>query len=177
MAPVGVRCTPSGARSNTRVPSSSSTRARARESVGWLVPSTAAVPVTCWWSASATSQARSRSCIPTSYGNRIGDDVSRHWTHDADGSTVGPMSAAVQTTAEGHRPGTAGSRRVVIALFAAGLATFALLYSTQAILPDLATQFGVSTTGTTLTVSLTTLGLGIALLVAGPTSDVIGRTR
>ncbi|MGN6636819.1 MAG: MFS transporter [Oryzihumus sp.] len=87
------------------------------------------------------------------------------------------MSAAVQTTAEGHRPGTAGYRRVVAALFAAGLATFALLYSTQAILPDLATQFGVSTTGTTLTVSLTTHGLGIALLVAGPTSDVIGRTR
>lgn len=87
------------------------------------------------------------------------------------------MSAVVQPTEEGHRPGSAGYRRVVTALFAAGLATFALLYSTQAILPDLATQFGVSTTGTTLTVSLTTLGLGMALLVAGPTSDVIGRTR
>lgn len=66
---------------------------------------------------------------------------------------------------------------MVVALFAAGVATFALLYSTQAILPQLAAQFGVSTAGSTLSVSLTTLGLGVALLVAGPVSDVVGRTR
>ena len=77
---------------------------------------------------------------------------------------------------EGHRPGTAAYRRVVGALFAAGVATFALLYSTQAILPELAAQFDVSTASSTLTVSLTTLGLGVALLVAGPASDVAGRT-
>jgi len=76
----------------------------------------------------------------------------------------------------GHLPGTAAYRRVVAALFAAGLATFALLYSTQAVLPELAVRFGVSTADTTLTVSLTTLGLGAALLVAGPLSDVRGRT-
>jgi MFS transporter, YNFM family, putative membrane transport protein len=79
-------------------------------------------------------------------------------------------------TLEGHRPGTAAYRRVVGALFAAGVATFALLYSTQAILPALAAQFDVSTASSTLTVSLTTLGLGLALLVAGPASDVAGRT-
>lgn len=77
----------------------------------------------------------------------------------------------------GYQPGSAAYRRVVGALFAAGVATFALLYSTQAILPELARQFGVSTASTTLTVSLTTLGLGAALLVAGPLSDVRGRTR
>ncbi|UUZ60196.1 hypothetical protein [Nocardioides sp. B-3] len=38
----------------------------------------------------------------------------------------------------GHLPGSTGYRRVVIALFAAGLATFELLYSTRAILPALA---------------------------------------
>lgn len=80
-------------------------------------------------------------------------------------------------TTGGHRPGTGGYRRVVAALFAAGLATFALLYSTQAVLPELVVDFGVSTTASTLTVSLTTLGLGLALLVAGPVSDVVGRTR
>ena len=78
---------------------------------------------------------------------------------------------------EGHRPGSADYRRVVAALFVAGLATFALLYSTQALLPDLATAFGVSTSASTLTLSLTTLGLGFALLVAGPTSELLGRTR
>lgn len=85
-----------------------------------------------------------------------------------------PLLRAAAAT--GYHPGTAGYRRVVAALFAAGLATFALLYSTQAILPELADQFDVSTAGSTLTLSLTTLGLGVALLVAGPVSDVKGRT-
>ena len=58
-----------------------------------------------------------------------------------------------------------------------GVATFALLYSTQAILPELADRFGVSSAGSTLTVSLTTLGLGLALLVAGPASDVSAGPR
>ncbi|GAA1916402.1 hypothetical protein [Nocardioides marmoribigeumensis] len=44
----------------------------------------------------------------------------------------------------GHRPGTPGYRRVVGALVAAGLATFALLSSTQAILPELSQAFAVS---------------------------------
>lgn len=77
----------------------------------------------------------------------------------------------------GHRPGSPTYRRIVAALFAAGMATFALLYSTQAILPELSVAFGVSTGASTLTVSLTTLGLGGALLFAGPLSDVTGRTH
>lgn len=91
------------------------------------------------------------------------------------------MSAPAITPAPvldlGHLPGSDGYRRVVLALFAAGLATFELLYSTQAILPELATRFEVSSTQTTLTLSLATLSLGVALLVVGPLSDVIGRTR
>lgn len=77
----------------------------------------------------------------------------------------------------GHRPGTPGYRRVVGALFAAGLATFTLLYDTQAVLPELVDEFGVSATHSTLTVSLTTVGLAVALLVTGPWSDRVGRTR
>ncbi|MDQ4051601.1 MAG: MFS transporter [Actinomycetota bacterium] len=84
---------------------------------------------------------------------------------------------AVDEDAVGHLPGSPAYRRVVAALFAAGLATFALLYSTQALLPELAARFGVSTASSTLSLSVTTLGLGIALLVAGPASDVCGRTR
>ncbi|MEP9362085.1 MFS transporter [Nocardioides sp. CN2-186] len=78
---------------------------------------------------------------------------------------------------EGHRPGSTDYRRVVAALFVAGLATFALLYSTQALLPELADDFGVSSGASTLTLSVTTLGLGLALLVAGPASELLGRTR
>lgn len=93
-------------------------------------------------------------------------------------SHTGPVTPTLASAPFlGHRPGTRAYRRVVGALFAAGLATFALLYSTQAILPALSRTFAVSTTASTLSVSLTTLGLGAALLVAGPLSDVIGRTR
>lgn len=80
-------------------------------------------------------------------------------------------------TAEGHLPGSPDFTRIVIALFAAGVATFALLYSTQAILPELAAAFGVTSDAATWTVSLTTIGLGATLLVAGPWSDATGRTR
>ena len=89
---------------------------------------------------------------------------------------VGEGGQESSTAAQGRLPGTAAYRRVVAALFAAGLATFTLLYSTQAILPQLSARFGVSTEASTLTVSLTTLGLGAALLVAGPISDRRGRT-
>ena len=77
----------------------------------------------------------------------------------------------------GHQAGSPACRRVVGALFAAGMATFALLYSTQALLPALAQEFGVSTAQSTLSMSVTTLGLGLALLVAGPLSERVGRTR
>ena len=44
----------------------------------------------------------------------------------------------------GHRPGSAGYRRVMAAMFAAGMATFLLLYDTQALLPELRAQYGVT---------------------------------
>jgi MFS transporter, YNFM family, putative membrane transport protein len=77
----------------------------------------------------------------------------------------------------GYRAGEPGYRRIAVALFAAGVATFALLYSTQALLPVLARAFSVSAGQSTLTVSLATAGLGAALLVTGPVSQVLGRTR
>lgn len=63
-----------------------------------------------------------------------------------------------------------------MSLFLAAVATFALLYSTQPLLPELAADFDVSPGASTLSVSLSTLGLGVALLVAGPASEVVGRT-
>jgi YNFM family putative membrane transporter len=57
------------------------------------------------------------------------------------------------------------------------VATFALLYSTQALLPELTRAFSVSAAQSTLSLSLATAGLGVSLLVAGAVSELLGRTR
>lgn len=88
----------------------------------------------------------------------------------AGGAPSAPRSA-------GYRAGDPGYRRISAALFAAGLAAFALLYSTQALLPELARSFSLSAAQSTLSLSLTTAGLGAALLVTGPLSETLGRTR
>lgn len=80
------------------------------------------------------------------------------------------------TGPEGYRHGTRRYRRLSVSLFVAGVATFALLYSTQALLPLLSAHFAVSPAESTLTVSVATLALGVSLLVAGPVSEVVGRT-
>lgn len=66
--------------------------------------------------------------------------------------------------------------RACLALFAAGVATFALLYSTQALLPEFSATFGVSPAQSSWSLSLATIGLGVALLVTGPLSEKTGRT-
>ena len=88
-------------------------------------------------------------------------------------STTAPASAPPA----GYQVGEDGYRRITVALFAAGVATFALIYSTQALLPEFPRVFSITAAQSTLSVSLTTIGLGIALLVAGPLSEVVGRTR
>jgi YNFM family putative membrane transporter len=87
------------------------------------------------------------------------------------------VTIAQEKIEPGYRVGEAGYRRVGLALFAAGVATFALLYSTQALLPELATAFRVTPAQSTLSLSLATVGLGVALLVTGPLSEAYGRTR
>lgn len=77
----------------------------------------------------------------------------------------------------GYLPGDPEYRKLSVALFAAGLATFALLYSTQPLLPQLVDAFHVSPSQSAFSVSFATFGLGLALLVAGPASEVLGRTN
>src|SRR4051794_33114510 len=77
----------------------------------------------------------------------------------------------------GHMTGSAGLRRVAIALFAARLGTFALLYSTQALLTVLSDDFGVSPGASAPWLAVTTAGVGIGLIPAAWLSDAIGRTR
>lgn len=63
----------------------------------------------------------------------------------------------------------------MLGLFFVGLGTFSLLYATQPLLPELARDFSVSEGQSAMSVSVATLGLAIALLVAGPWSEVVGR--
>jgi YNFM family putative membrane transporter len=84
------------------------------------------------------------------------------------------QSVARQT---GYLPGDPEYRKLSVALFAAGLATFALLYSTQPLLPELVDAFHVSPSQSAFSVSFATFGLGLALLIAGPASEALGRTN
>lgn len=71
--------------------------------------------------------------------------------------------------------GTPQFMRVTLALFSAGLATFALLYCVQPILPVLSQEFGVSPAASSISLSISTAMLALGLLVTGPLSDAIGR--
>ncbi|WP_158781366.1 MFS transporter [Pantoea sp. BAV 3049] len=80
-----------------------------------------------------------------------------------------------QPSIEYIRRGTPQYMRVTLALFSAGLATFALLYCVQPILPVLSQEFGVSPATSSLSLSISTGLLALGLLVTGPLSDAIGR--
>lgn len=67
--------------------------------------------------------------------------------------------------------------RATLALALGSFMIFCNLYTTQPLLPLLRAAFGVSELVAGLTVSLATLTLGVSLLVFGPLSDALGRTR
>ncbi|QSO48920.1 MFS transporter [Alicyclobacillus mengziensis] len=67
--------------------------------------------------------------------------------------------------------------RATLSLFAGAFVTFAILYTTQPILPDLSRQFHVSPTAASLSVSATTGALAISMLFVSGLSDIWGRKR
>ncbi len=73
-----------------------------------------------------------------------------------------------------HR-GTPRFWRTNLALFSAGLATFALMYAVQPLMPVLTAAFHVSPAAASLTVSLTTLPLALSMLGASALADRHGR--
>jgi len=79
------------------------------------------------------------------------------------------------TGTEYIKRGTPQFMRVTLALFSAGLATFALLYCVQPTLPVLSQEFGVSPAASSLALSISTGLLALGLLITGPLSDAIGR--
>jgi MFS transporter, YNFM family, putative membrane transport protein len=66
-------------------------------------------------------------------------------------------------------------RRVSLGLFAAGLATFALLYTPQPLLPLLSASFHVSPAAASLAMSAGTGALALAVIPVSSLSEVIGR--
>ena len=78
-------------------------------------------------------------------------------------------------TFSGHAPGSREYRRLIIGLFFAGIATFAQLYSAQAVLPQISEELSVSPATAALTVSATTLGLALAVIPWSIVADRIGR--
>lgn len=88
-----------------------------------------------------------------------------------------PTTPGTDTGGEwvGHPAGSRAYRRILLALACAGVATFAQLYSTQAILPLIARDLGVDASDTALTVSAATIGLAIAVLGWSWVADRFGR--
>src|SRR3954452_19645262 len=83
-----------------------------------------------------------------------------------------PASAAVDSRLT---PGGPGYRRMSFALFLAGVATFALLYSTQALLPLISGEFGVAASEASWTVAAATGGLALFVLPMSALSERFGR--
>ncbi|MFF8607424.1 MFS transporter [Streptomyces sp. NPDC015346] len=85
--------------------------------------------------------------------------------------------AAATSTAADTRlaPGAPGHRRMSFALFAAGVAAFALLYSTQALLPAISAEFGATASAASWTVSAATGALALLVLPLSALSERFGR--
>lgn len=67
--------------------------------------------------------------------------------------------------------GSPAYRRISLALFMAGFATFSLLYCVQPVLPELAAHFGLGAAGSSLALSVSTGCLAVAIFVAGALSE------
>jgi predicted MFS family arabinose efflux permease len=121
-----------------------------------------------------------------------GSDAIRSGSGDADGLGAhrdvhrrGPnprpaSGARIRSAAHpgsSHEAAKRHERRITVALFAAGLTTFASMYTMQALLPSLSAAFKVAPADAALAVSLTTGLVALAIIPAGVLSSRFGRTR
>ncbi|MEU5427708.1 MFS transporter [Streptomyces olivoreticuli] len=92
-------------------------------------------------------------------------------------SGASALSSLTPSSADDNKlvPGGPGYRRTSLALFAAGVATFALLYSTQALLPAISDDLGVTPDQASWTVSAATGGLAVAVVPLSALSERYGR--
>lgn len=92
------------------------------------------------------------------------------------------LHVSVETPAEtapwtGHERGSVEYRRLLAALFCAGIATFAQLYSPQAVLPLIAADLHTGAAASALMVSSSTIGLAIGVIGWSTLADRIGRVK
>lgn len=73
--------------------------------------------------------------------------------------------------------GTAVYNKVSFAFFAAGFNTFAILYCVQPLMEEFTTEFHITPTFASLSLSLTTFLLAISMLVFGTLSEAWGRKK
>lgn len=90
-------------------------------------------------------------------------------------TVVAQTTATTQASGQYIVRGTRNFFKVTLALFSAGLGTFAQLYCVQAILPMLSESFQVSPATSSLVLSVSTAMLAIGLLFTGALSDAVGR--
>lgn len=77
----------------------------------------------------------------------------------------------------GHTRGSAAYGRLLAALACAGVATFAQLYSPQAVLPSISADLGVGAASAALVVSASTVGLAVGVIPWSALADRIGRVK
>jgi MFS transporter, YNFM family, putative membrane transport protein len=75
------------------------------------------------------------------------------------------------------KSGQPGYLQATLSLFAGAFVTFAILYITQPILPDLSREFGVSPAAASLSLSAATAALAVSMLWVSGLSDAWGRKR
>ena len=86
------------------------------------------------------------------------------------------MTTATAKMAEtGVQSGTAVYRRISIAMFFAGFATFSLLYCVQPLLPSLANHYHITPAKSSLALSISTGFLAFSILLSSAFSEALGR--
>ncbi|WP_060881518.1 MFS transporter, partial [Streptomyces scabiei] len=90
-------------------------------------------------------------------------------------SAVAPAASSPSAVDTRVAPGGPGYRRMSLALFLAGVATFALLYSTQALLPLISDGFASTASAASWTVSAATGALALFVLPMSALSERFGR--
>src|SRR6476660_8925561 len=102
-----------------------------------------------------------------------------HWTHHCTVPNV-PMVSTEQFPPpvwSGHARGSVAYGRLLAALFCAGGATFAQLYSPQPVLPLISAALGIGAAGASLMISASTVGLAIGVIPWSTLADRIDRVK
>lgn len=87
------------------------------------------------------------------------------------------MAADQSPAPDGLRPHDRQYRRALLALFATGIAAFAMVYVVQPLLPLVSAELGVNATRASLLVSVSTFAIAVAVLPLARLSERLGRGR